>query len=117
MSDAERGIAGRAVMKTKTMDELCLDHARVAARHVKMKNLDRTKAGAALMAEGLGLIFGIDAELAGFLAKDVGETVSRQLIERRLKQARQDGATEKETMAFRRAAAAALRKEPFRCVR
>ena len=105
------------MMKTKTMDELCLDHARVAARHVKMKNLDRTKAGAAFMAEGLALIFGIDAELAGFLAKDVGETVSRQLIERRLKQARQDGATEKETMAFRQAAAKALRQEPFRCVR
>lgn len=104
-------------MKTKTMDELCIDFARVSGRHALMKNLDRTKAGAALMAEGLALIFGIDAELAGFLAKACGEDVTRQLIERRLKQARQDGATEKETMAFRQAAAKALRQEPFRCVR
>ena len=105
-------------MKTKTMDELCLDHARVAARHVRMKNLDRTKAGAALMAEGLALIFGIDAELAGFLAKAVGEDVTKQLLGRRLERDRQDGATDlKLALAFRRLAAEAMRKEPFRRVR
>ena len=41
--------------------------------HSTMKDLDRTKVGAAFMAEGLALIFDIDAELAGFLAKDCGE--------------------------------------------
>ena len=47
-------------------------------RHVTMKNLDRRKAGAALVAEGLALIYGIDADSAGLLAK-VGGGRPRQL--------------------------------------
>jgi hypothetical protein len=105
------------MMKTKTMDEQCIDHARVAARHVKMKGLDRTKAGAAFMAEGLGLIFGIDAELAGFLAKVCGEHVTEQLIKRRLERGRRDGATEKEIALFKKAVAEEMSREPFMCKR
>ena len=61
-----------AATQTKTMDEMCLDHARVAARHVRMKGLDSRKAGAAFIAEGLALIYGIDADSAGLLAKVCG---------------------------------------------
>ena len=61
MSDADEN-NGRAVH----------DHARIASRHVTMKNLDRRKAGAALVAEGLALIYGIDADSAGLLAKVCG---------------------------------------------
>ena len=38
-----------------------------------MKNLDRRKAGAALVAEGLALIYGIKADSAGLLAKVGGD--------------------------------------------
>ena len=108
MSDAER----------KTMDQRCIDHARVAARHVKMKNLDRTKAGAAFMAEGLALIFGIDAELAGFLAKACGEDVTKLLLARRLERARRDGATDLELALFKRLVAEEeMSREPFMCKR
>ena len=62
MDDAER----------KTMNRRCIDHARVAARHIKMKGLDSRKAGAALVAEGLALIYGKTPNSAGLLAKVCG---------------------------------------------
>jgi hypothetical protein len=99
-------------MTSKTMEQKCADHARIAARHVKMKSLDPGKAGVAFMAEGLALIYGIDGDLAGFLAKLCCAHAAEMLIERSLEQARQDGASEAEMVVLLNAAAEAKRRGP-----
>jgi hypothetical protein len=98
----------------KEMDARCIDHARIAARHVKMKSLDPTKAGLAFVAEGLMMIYSIDRETADFLSITYCSQACNTLLDRTLEKARLAGATESEMATLLEQAAEARRKLPIR---
>jgi hypothetical protein len=77
-----------------------------------MKSLDPGTTGIEFIAEGLALIFSLESELADFLAKIATAHIGDLLIERKLNQARQDGASDAEMAFLQNVAAYARQRGP-----